>query len=575
VRNTAARAAAVFSFFAYVFDGCRQKGTLMKRFRFPKWLACIALSASLMMTGASAFSDTEGHWAEWAINKWSEEYKIIQGYDDGTFRPDNYITRGAFAGILDRFMHFVEVAPADTFSDLTGSFWKEQILKMNAAGVYLGTDGKALAGKSITRQQAVTMIARAFKIGAEVTDLPYTDAEKIAEYARPAVAEMTARGYLNDSVGGDFRPTDPITRAEIVNIFGNMIHVLIQTPEIFSDNVYGNLMISSEDGAVLSDMIIMGDLIIAPGVTGEVILQKVEVEGRILNFSDVEPTILKRPANKVEKEEKEEEKPAIRPEDIYVPGEVTKDTFMYDGKKIPVYKGVEKSRLYEGDFYWEEDRLEYVGSDFKTRFGIDISAYQNRATTGGIDWEAVRDDGVEFVMVRIGLRGTSSGAILADEYYAENIKGAMDAGIETGVYFFAQAITVEEAIEEAEFVLELLEEYEIDGPVAYDWEMHDSTYRVYGTTPEMATACAIAFCQKIEEAGYEAMIYAGQYVSYIKYDQGAIEPYLSWYPEYKSDQSEKLYPAIYYQMDYWQFSSNCTVDGIGGRVDANLQFIPR
>lgn len=549
----------------------------MKRFRLPKWLACVALSAGLMMTGASAFSDTEGHWAEWAINKWSEDYKIIQGYDDGTFRPDNSITRGAFAGILDRFMHFVEIAPADTFSDTAGSYWEEEILKMNAAGVYLGNNGKALAGDSITRQQAVTMIARAFKIGAEVTDLPYTDANGIAEYARPAVAEMTARGYLNDSVGGNFRPTDPITRAEIVNIFGNMIQVLVQTPETFSDNVYGNLMISSEDGATLSDMTIMGDLIIAPGVRGEIVLQKVDVEGRIQNFSDVEPTILKKPAQgeKDETEEPEEEKAAIRPEDVYVPSEVTKETFMYDGKKIPVYKGVEKSRLYEGDFYWEEDRLEYVGSDFKTRFGIDVSAYQTRATEGGIDWEAVRDDGVEFAMVRIGYRGTSSGAVLADEYYAENIQGAMDAGIETGVYFFAQAITVEEAIEEAEFVLELLEEHEIDGPVAYDWEMHDSTYRVYGTAPEMATACAVAFCQRIEEAGYEAMVYAGQYVSYIKYDLGAIAPYLSWYPEYKGETSEKLYPTFYYQMDYWQFSSNCTVDGIGGRVDANLQFIPR
>ena len=85
----------------------------------------------------------------------------------------------------------------------------------------------------------------------------------------------------------------------------------------------------------------------------------------------------------------------------------------------------------------------------------------------------------------------------------------MAAGIETGVYFFAQAITVEEAIEEAEFVLELLEGHEIDGPVAYDWEMHDSSYRVYGTTPEMATACAVAFCERIEEAGYDAMVYAG------------------------------------------------------------------
>ena len=151
----------------------------------------------------------------------------------------------------------------------------------------------------------------------------------------------------------------------------------------------------------------------------------------------------------------------------------------------------------------------------------------------------------------------------------------MAAGIETGVYFFAQAITVEEAIEEADFVINLLKNHEIDGPVAYDWEMHDSSYRVYGTSPEMATACAIAFCQRIEEAGYDAMVYAGQYVSYIKYDQGALEPYLSWYPEYKSASSELLYPTLYYQMDYWQYSSSCTVAGIGGNVDVNLQFIPR
>ena len=135
--------------------------------------------------------------------------------------------------------------------------------------------------------------------------------------------------------------------------------------------------------------------------------------------------------------------------------------------------------------------------------------------------------------------------------------------------------TVEEAMEEADFVLGLLEDLEIDGPVAYDWEMHDSSYRVYGTSPEMATACAVAFCQRIEEAGYDAMVYAGQYVSYIKYDQGAIEPYLAWYPEYKSEKSENLCPSFYYQMDYWQFSSSCSIDGIGGRVDANLQFIPR
>ena len=78
------------------------------------------------------------------------------------------------------------------------------------------------------------------------------------------------------------------------------------------------------------------------------------------------------------------------------------------------------------------------------------------------------------------------------------------------MYFFAQAITVEEAIEEADYVISLLDGLDaINGPVAYDWEMHDSTYRVYGTTPEMATACAVAFCQRIEDAGYTPMVYAG------------------------------------------------------------------
>ena len=240
-----------------------------------------------------------------------------------------------------------------------------------------------------------------------------------------------------------------------------------------------------------------------------------------------------------------------------------------------MYADREPIRVGEGDFYWDGDRLTYAGDRFRTRFGIDVSAYQNRASENEtIDWQAVAADGVEFAMVRVGLRGYSNGMLHADAYYKENIQGAMEAGIETGVYFFAQAITVEEAIEEAEFVIGLLEDCQIDGPVAYDWEMHDSTYRVYGTTPEMATACAVAFCQRIAEAGYTPMVYAGSYVSYIKYDQGALSPYLSWYPEYKSAKSEKLYPTFFYQMDYWQFSSSCSIDGIGGRVDANLQFIP-
>ena len=355
----------------------------MIRNKIFKWLTCGALAAGLMGTAAGAFVDTNGHWAEQAISKWSEEYSIIQGYEDGTFRPDNSITRGAFAGIMDRFLQFREVASAGTFSDLTGNYWEDAILKLNAAGIYLGNNGKALPTDTITRQQAVTMIARAFHIEAETTSLHYTDADRIAEYARPAVAEMTARGFVNDSMDGSFRPADPITRAEIVNILSNMIQVLLKDGGSHAGDVFGSLMVSSPEGAVISDGLIMGDLILAPGVRGDVILERVDIEGEIRNFSEVEPTIVK---NLPEKDEKPDE-PAKLPEEVYTPGKTTGKHFQYDGKPIPVYKGVEKSRLYEGDFYWEGDRLEYIGSEFDTRFGIDVSAYQNRASEDEtIDW---------------------------------------------------------------------------------------------------------------------------------------------------------------------------------------------
>lgn len=557
----------------------------MKRKRIAAALTALALAAGLYLPARAAFSDTAGHWAETAIDKWSQQYGIIQGYEDGTFRPDNSITRGAFAGILDWFLKYQTVSPAGTFSDTAGTYWETEILKLHAAGVYLGNNGQALAGDTITRQQAVTMIARAFGITGTSTALNYSDAAEVASYAQAPLAEMTARGYITDCPDGRFRPTDAITRAEIVNILNNMIDTLGQETTVYTGEVQGTLMINATEGAYLKDLTVAGDLILAPGVSGAVVLERVSVGGTVQNLSGVELTVVDMPTDPEDPGDTQEPEtpvsPGIQPSDVYTPSPTTGEYISYSGQQIPVYAGVERNQLSQGDFVWSTehpDRLEYVGGEFDTRFGIDVSAYQNRACADNtIDWEAVRNDGVEFAMVRIGLRGYSTGSLNADAFYKQNIDGAMAAGIDTGVYFFAQAITVEEAIEEAEFVLSLLEGHEISGPVAYDWEMHDSTYRVYGTTPEMATACAIAFCQRIEEAGYDAMVYAGQYVSYIKYDQGALEPYLSWYPEYKSSSSTNLYPTLYYQMDYWQFSSSCSIAGIGDgettKVDANIQFL--
>lgn len=544
----------------------------MQKKRLLAGAMALVMAAGIAVTPASAvFTDTAGHWAASAIDKWSQKYGIIQGYEDGSFRPDNSITRGAFAGILDRFLQYQTVSPVSTFSDIAGTYWEQPILKLHAAGVYLGNNGQALSADTITRQQAVAMIARAFGITGQSAALTYLDAAQIADYARPYVAEMTARGYINDSADGYFRPTEAITRAEIVNILNNMVDMLIQEQGTYSGVVEGSVMINASQGAELLDMSIGGNLIVAPGVQGTVSLTNVAIGGDILNFSGAELKVLV-------PEAPEQPQQPQNPEEPENPSQypwVAADGYVnYDNYNVPIYSSVENSRVARADFVWEDDRLVYVGSEYKTRFGIDVSAYQNQATPGKtIDWQAVANDGVEFVMVRAGFRGYGTGSLNRDAYCLQNVDGAMDAGLETGVYFFSQAITVEEAIEEADYVLSMLDGRKITGPIAYDWEMHDSTYRVYGTAPEVATACALAFCQRIEEAGYQPMVYMSKYVGYNKFNLPQLARYPIWFPEYKSASSEKLYPAFYYQMDIWQFSSSCSIDGIGGRVDGNIQFI--
>ena len=526
-----------------------------------------ALLCAVALTGAASaafYTDTEGHWAESAIDRWSGEYGILRGYDDGSFRPDDTITRGAFAGILDRFLRYQVESEPDTFSDTAGIYWEGAILKLNAAGVYLGSGGKALSGHSITRQQAVAMISRAFALGETEGELPFEDAGSVAAYAKGYLVTMLKNGWLNDMGESRLlRPNEPITRAEVVNILSNLVSRLWQESGEYSEDVTGTAMVSAGDGVILHDMKIDGDLIIAPGVSGPVLLRDVALSGVITNFSGTE----------VIQEETPKEDPEPDPDPGLKPGDP--NTITYEGRTIPVLEGVPVNPLKAADFAWENGRLQYLSGLCRTETGIDVSAYQNRATPGNtIDWEAVAADGIDFAQVRIALRGTSSGTLHADAFYAQNIDGALAAGLKTGVYIFSQAITVEEAVEEADYVLSLLDGRRLTGPVTYDWEMKDSTYRVFGTEPEVATACAKAFCDRIREAGYEPMVYVSRYVGYFKFDLRELSGIPLWYPEYKYESTlpEKVCPQLYYRMDYWQYTNKLRVDGIGGNVDGSLKF---
>ncbi len=139
----------------------------MKRKILALALAVVMVLSLLPTTALAAYSDTTGNWAESVINKWSEEG--VLGGDEGLFRPDAFIRRGELAKILDIVFAYKTTSKA-SFSDLGNQWYKDHILRLNAAGVMLGGDGKIRGDDNITRQEAMTMFARAFSV------VPYGDA---------------------------------------------------------------------------------------------------------------------------------------------------------------------------------------------------------------------------------------------------------------------------------------------------------------------------------------------------------------------------------------------------------------
>lgn len=210
----------------------------------------------------------------------------------------------------------------------------------------------------------------------------------------------------------------------------------------------------------------------------------------------------------------------------------------------------------------ESGEVTYVDDtqEIHSKKGIDVSKHQGR-----IDWEKVADDGVEYAFIRVGYRGSSEGALLEDDYFEENIEGALDNGIEVGIYFYTQALNEEEAIEEAEFVLELIEDYDVTYPVVFDIEEPTSnSARTAKMTKEEYTKATLAFCQTIKEAGYEPMIYGNLKTFLIMLDMEQIEEYEKWFAYY----NEQVY--FPYEFAIWQYSSEGSVNGISGDVDMNV-----
>lgn len=196
--------------------------------------------------------------------------------------------------------------------------------------------------------------------------------------------------------------------------------------------------------------------------------------------------------------------------------------------------------------------------------GIDVSKFQ-----GDIDWQQVAEDGVEFAFIRVGLRGYGSGKLVEDEYFEQNIKGALSAGIKVGVYFYTQAINEEELMEEANFVLERIAPYKVELPVVFDVEkVSGDNGRMNALSLEERTNLTLLFCQTIENAGYKPMIYHNMEMSTLMLDLETLENYDKWFAYYNAD--------FYYPYEYsiWQYSDTGRVNGIKGDVDLNISFGP-
>ncbi len=208
--------------------------------------------------------------------------------------------------------------------------------------------------------------------------------------------------------------------------------------------------------------------------------------------------------------------------------------------------------------------LSYVeDGETKSIKGIDVSRYQ-----GEIDWKKVAADGVEFVFVRLGYRGYETGIIVNDERFEENVSAAIDNGIHTGVYFVTQAVNVAEAVEEAQYVIDIVEPYDITWPIVLDIEdAASATARTAAMTQAERTDCVVAFCETVREAGYTPMLYCNIRWFMEKLDIYRIQDYQKWFAQYFSR------PFFPYDFQVWQYSSTGRVDGIKGDVDMNLCFI--
>ncbi len=517
---------------------------------FKRFLGAV-LSAALLLSSASlsvyadqpsstpdnttpvSFTDIDAHWAKEAIERWANMGVIVG--EDGKFRPDDPLTRAEMAVILVRIMRY-QTASTDYFLDLEEDWYVDAIQKLRAAGVMKGDENNcATPNEPITREAAVSLIARAFGIAPTESELSYTDAQDISSWAAGYVCALSAAGYVHGGDNNCFFPADNLTRAEAVTIFNNMITACIYESGNHDFRPFEGLadfVIVGADNVNILNFDIGGNILLTEGVDAETVrLKTVKHYGEIWQ---------------------------------HVPGGF-KRHLKVSSYIVPVNEHLPVCSYDPSLFIKDENGImTYADPAYTTYFGVDVSSWQ-----GNVDWHKLKEQGVYFAFIRLGYRGYESGVINMDTKFEDNIRGALDADIKVGVYFFSQALNADEAYEEAMFVLDNIKGYDVTFPVVFDWETVSSdTARTNNIETEQLCQAANVFCNTVAEAGYTPMVYCNQNISMLYYELSRIQAFDFWYAEYKDQ------PTFYYDFDIWQYSSSAKLEGIpNAMVDVNISFV--
>lgn len=490
-----------------------------------KKLLCVSLICCMLL-GVWMPAAAEGGYSDVPVGIWYYEYVtdlsqkgVVNGYPDGTFRPDGTVTWGEALKLILRAVGYPEIPQID-------GHWASGYLGLAMGYGFLPETGEYHLDTPVTRLEVAQLAARAMGLYNTLMQTPFvdcSDSDVLALYGAGIIEGMDINGQMCFA-GGQ-------------SLLRSQISAIIWRIERYQP-------VSSGSGLTPDSTVDVPD---APESQ-----PPSDSPGLTLDGWQPQP-----PAEELPDTE-------VPPESQEPPVQEPPKTITYSSYTVDVLEDVPVFAYDPQSFYLENGRMHSHDDRVKLVHGIDVSAHQ-----GAIDWDKVRGDGIDFAILRAAYRGYTAGSLNRDNTFDINIHGASRAGLDVGVYIFSQAISVEEAIEEADYLLEIIAPYEITGPVVFDWEVIGTkNARTYGLDTETLCAAANAFCKRIAQAGYTPMVYFNPYCGYVKYDLSEIMDYDFWFAQYKAQ------PDFYYDFQMWQYTSSGKVDGIQGNVDLDVWLLP-